>query len=247
MSVTQNEQNRIVTQNIDDDVIDLLPFLLKLKAKWKLCILGLIIGAVIAAAYATFLVKPQYQATSMVYLRNSGTTVSLQDLQIGSQLTNDYEIIFKSRPIMEKTIKELDLDMTSNQLANTISIDNPDDTRILQITATAETPELARDIANSVTEGGMAAVLEIESQNPYVIEEAVINPIKVGMSRTKMTLIGGFAGLFGVIGILFAMYVISDKVKSADDVERILGLPVLSIIPEDKSLDYNKQMKRRGK
>lgn len=249
MTTSPVEQQKVVNMSMEDtDEIDLIAFLLKLKAKWKICILGLIIGAIIAAGYATFLVNPQYQSTAMVYLRTNGNaTVSLQDLQIGSQLTNDYEIIFKSRPIMEETIEELGLEMSPNALANAINITNPTDSRILKITATAGSPELARDIANSVTEGGMKAVLEIESQTPYVIEDAVLQTAKVGMSRVKMTLIGGLLGLMAVIGYLFIGFVISDKIHSADDIERYLGVPVLTIIPEDKALDYNKQMKRKGR
>ena len=163
-----------VTRENDEIEIDLRAFFLRLKTKWLTCILGLLLGAVLALGYSIFLVNPEYQSTAMVYLRGNGSSsISIQDLQVGTQLTKDYEIIFKSRPVLESTIDELNLDMSTKELSNLISITNTEDTRILSITATADTPELAKDIANSIMDNGVQKVSEIDAQQPYVVETAI--------------------------------------------------------------------------
>lgn len=217
----------------DEIEIDLYAFLMKLKSSWKKIILGMLLGALLSGIYSIFGMTPVYESTSSVYLRGNGTSISLQDLQVGTQLTKDYEIIFKSRPILESTIKEIGLDMKPEELAKAITISNPTDSRILEITAKADSPDTAKDIANSIMKNGIDTVLEIDAQAPYVIEKAIVNPIRVGMSRSKMVLLGAIIGALFVIVISFIRFILSDNIKSADDIERMIGIPVLSIVPED--------------
>lgn len=223
--------------------IDLRAFFLKLKTKWQFVVISVLICAILGVVYSTFLVKPSYQSTSMVYLRNSGTTLSIQDLQVGTQLTKDYEIIFKSRPVLEDTISELNLDYSVDTLKSAISITNSEDTRILNITVTAGSPEMARDIANSVMQNGIESVSEIDAQEPYIVEKAIANPVKVGMSRTKMTMLAALAGAVLSIGYVFLRFVFSDNVASVEDVESLLGVPVLAVVLDDAQLEYKKVRK----
>lgn len=232
----------------ENDEIDLLAFFLRLKTKWLTCILGLLLGAVLALGYSIFLVNPEYQSTAMVYLRGNGSSsISIQDLQVGTQLTKDYEIIFKSRPVLESTIDELNLDMSTKELSNLISITNTEDTRILSITATADTPELAKDIANSIMDNGVQKVSEIDAQQPYVVETAIENAARVGMSRSRMTILGAVAGLAITLGYIFLRFVLSDNITSADDLENTLNVPVLAVVLDDPQMDFKKMAKNNKK
>ena len=232
----------------ENDEIDLRAFFLRLKTKWLTCILGLLLGAVLALGYSIFLVNPEYQSTAMVYLRGNGSSsISIQDLQVGTQLTKDYEIIFKSRPVLESTIDELNLDMSTKELGNLISITNTEDTRILSITATADTPELAKDIANSIMDNGVQKVSEIDAQQPYVVETAIENAARVGMSRSRMTILGAVAGLGITLGYIFLRFVLSDNITSADDLENTLNVPVLAVVLDDPQMDFKKMAKNNKK
>lgn len=232
--------------NIENDEIeiDLYGFFLKFRDNLGKIFICTILGAVLALAYSLFLVNSQYQSTSMVYVRGSQTSISLQDLQVGSQLTNDYEVIFTSRPVLEAVINDCNLDLSVKDLAERITITNPEETRILQISATGDTPKEACDITNSVMEHGVEKILEIESQEPYVIEKAIENGIPIGTSKSKFMLFGAVGGFVVSTGLLFAYFVISDHIKSVEDVERALELPVLAVIAEDDSLNVKPGRKR---
>lgn len=237
-----------ITKENDEIEIDLRAFFLKLKTKWLTCILGLLLGAVLALGYSIFLVNPEYQSTAMVYLRGNGSSsISIQDLQVGTQLTKDYEIIFKSRPVLESTIEELNLDMSTKELSSLITITNAEDTRILSITVTAETPKLAKNIANSVMDNGVQKVSEIDAQQPYVVETAIENAARVGMSRSKMTILGAVAGLVITLGYIFLRFVLSDNITSADDLENTLNVPVLAVVLDDPQMDFKKMAKNNKK
>ena len=232
--------NSAMNQNYEDE-IDLLAYLLKLKQKWKLIVLTFLVGVVFGGLYGLFLVKPQYTSTAKLYLRGSSASISLQDLQLGAQLTNDYEVIFKSRPVLEDVIKDCSLDLTVEKLSKLITVSNPSDTRILEIKVTTNNYNQSSDIANSVMENGIDTVLEIDAQSPYIIERAIPVDIKVNHSAAYYALIGSFALTVVYCGLLFVEFVYNDTVKSSEDITRYLDLPVLTVVPEDA------QTKKKGK
>lgn len=221
--------------------IDLVALLLKIKSLWYLVVMGVLLGTFASLMYVGFFKVPYYASTSEVYIRSASKSISLQDLEIGQQLTNDYEIIFKSRPNLEKVIETLNLDMAATSLAGMISINNPEDTRILQVTVTSRDPNLSKDIANEVVNFGMDSIREIDSQEPYLIESAIANNAKVGSSVKTITLIGAMVGAMISMGLIFLKFILSDKIQSVNDVERTLDLPVLTVVSEDKNLSYFKK------
>ncbi len=253
-----DSEKNIKGQN-DEIEIDLRAFFLKLKTKWMQCILAFLLGSILALGYSIFLTQPEYQSTALVYLRGNSSSISIQDLQIGSQLSKDYEIIFKSRPILERVCttmkassyfgkdKEIVDTLTVASLKNMITITNTEDTRILQIQVVAGSPKIAADIANEVMENGMDSVSEINAQQPYVVENAIQDPVRLGMSRGKMTILGGLAGFVLMVGIIFLRFVLSDNITSVDDLENALDLPVLAVVLEDSNLDTKKSRREEEK
>ena len=77
---------------------------------WQI-ILCLILGAGLALGYTKLLVTPLYQATSSIYIvsASNNSVVNLTDLQIGAQLTADYQELILSRPLLEDVIENLEL------------------------------------------------------------------------------------------------------------------------------------------
>ena len=225
--------------------IDLKALFLKIRSLWYVVILGALTGIFISVLYGKLMTAPMYSASSMVYLRSSSQSISLQDLQLGSELTKDYEIIFKSRPNLENVINDLDLEMSVGQLSGMIAISNPTDTRILQVSVTSEDPDLSASIVNEVVENGMQTVREIDSQEPYVVERAIPNTTNVGTSLLHRAILGGLVGLVIAIGLICLRFILTDSITSVDDVEEVLGIPVLAVVVEDRNLSYAKKNNRR--
>lgn len=225
--------------------IDLKALFLKIRSLWYVVILCALTGIFVSVLYGKLMTAPMYSASSMVYLRSSSQSISLQDLQLGSELTKDYEIIFKSRPNLENVIADLDLDMSVGQLSGMIAISNPTDTRILQVSVTSEDPDLSASIVNEVVENGMQTVREIDSQEPYVVERAIPNTTNVGTSLLHRAILGGLVGLVIAIGLISLRFILTDSITSVDDVEEVLGIPVLAVVVEDRNLSYAKKNNRR--
>lgn len=226
----ENEKN---LRDNDEMEIDLLQLFYALKKKIWFILAAMIIGGGLAGAYSKFLITPQYSSTSMMYILSKETTLtSLADLQIGSQLTEDYKVIVNSRPVLGEVIDSLALDMSYEQLLAKISIGNPTDTRILTVTVTDPDPYRAKAIVDCVSETASDYIGEImEMIPPKIIENGTVATRKTSPSNGKNAVLGALAGMVLVCGVIVIQVIMNDTVRTEEDVERYLGLTVLASVP----------------
>ena len=133
----------------NNDTIDLIEVAMVLLSKLWIIILCAVIGLAGFGYWSYAMITPTYQASSMIYVYTKSTSItSLTDLQLGTQLTNDFIVIGKSHEVIDEVISELDLDASYESLCNTIQITNPGGTHILKISVINEDPALAADISS---------------------------------------------------------------------------------------------------
>lgn len=217
----------------DEMEIDLKELLFEFKKKLWLILLAAIIGSGIAGAFSALVMKPQYTSSSMLYVLSKETTLtSLADLQIGTQLTNDYRVLVSSRPVLEVVIEELGLDMSYETLTGKLAISNPADTRILTLTVTDGDPVMAKTIVDAITDRVSEYIGDImEMEAPKVIEygQVSMNPVSPNVMRNAA--VGGLLGIVLVCGIVTILVITNDTVQTEEDVEKYLGLSTLAVIP----------------
>ena len=242
-----------VYQDDDEIEIDLRELLFEMKKKIWFIIAGLLIGAAITGAYSKFLITPQYKSEAKLYVLSKETTLtSLADLQIGSQLTQDYKILVGSRPVLQGVVDHMKLDMTYRELEKKLTIDNPNNTRILTLTIKDPNPYLAKSIVDEVANPASDYMGEImEMVPPKLIEDGEVASEKASPNVLKNTIIGGILGLLLVCGFIVVRVILNDTVKSEEDVSKYLDLPVLAVIPkkdgnEDRKKGQGKLKKSRS-
>lgn len=221
-------------QHREDEIeIDLWEIFHLLWRKAWLIILCLVIGVVIAGAATKLLIVPQYTSSSMIYILTKTTSVtSLADIQMGTQLTVDFEKLATSRPVVEEVIEKLGLNSTYNEVVAQVKISNPADTRILQIDVEDPNPELAQKIANQMADATANRVADVmDTEKPNVVEEAVIAESPSSPNLMKNMLIGGVLFAFLMIGFLIVRMLMDDTIKSEEDVLKYLELNTLAVIP----------------
>lgn len=228
------EQKKMVQR---DDEINLLELFYALRRRLWLIILMGILGTGAAGAFSKFVLVPQYRSTAMVYILSKETTLtSLADLQIGSQLTQDYKVIVVSRPVLEDVIDSLGLNLTYRELKDKLTIENQTDTRILSITAQDADPYMAKLIADKVADTSSSYIGDImEMVPPKLIESGEVPTQKFSPSNTKNAMIGGLFGVALVCGIVTLEFLMNDTVTTEEDVTKYLGLSVLAAVPERKA------------
>lgn len=241
------DRAQLSVENNDEIEIDLREVFHVLWRKLWALILFLVVGACIAGA-ATMLMTPQYQATSTIYMFSKETDLSsLTSLQIGSQLTADYEKLATSRPVVEKVIQQLGLDMTYEDFVSMIQINNPTDTHMLTVTVTSTDPQQAANISNTLANALSDRVEEvIDTDRPNMVEEAVVPQNASSPSLKKNVVIGAVLGFVLVAAVILVQYFLDDTIQTEEDVTKYLGLNTLASIPAERG-SHHKQDKQRKK
>lgn len=220
----------------NEDVIDLLDLGRALLRRWWAIALCLVIGAAAAFGGTKLLITPQYTATSMIYILSESTSItSLADVQIGDSLAQDFMIIGKSRPVVEKVIKRLDLDASYEAVSKTITFENPTDSHILKISVTNPDPKLAADISNAVAEVTRAQIADVMgTDEPNTLEEAIVPVSPSSPNTMKNTMLGALLGAVLAAGLIIVLYLMDDTIKDEDDVKKYLQMNTLAALPMEK-------------
>ena len=234
-------RSSFVDRTDNEAEIDLIDLAWALLDKLRYIILCFLIGAVLMNAYSYFLIRPTYQSTAKMYVvsTSKNSVVDLNALNIGTSLTADYEQLMLSYPVLEQVINKLNLDMNSDALKGMITLENPQDTRILNINVTSTDPKQARDIANTL----MDLPKTMSTNAPNVAQKAKIADRKAGPSYTKYTMIGALAGAFLYCMYIVVKYLMDDTIHTADDMEKYFDIVPLAVIPDISQIESGKQGK----
>ena len=215
------------------DVFQLLKILW--KRKFLIALVAIVTG-VVAFAYSSFIVKPEYTSTTRIYVvnRNQGDKSGLtnQDLQAGSYLVKDYREIILSQDVLEKAATDLKLDLPPKGLASKIKVTVPADTRIVSISVTDRAPEEASRIANSLREVAAQKIISVTRVSDVTtLEEArpATSPSSPNIRRN--TMIGFLAGAVVMIVTVLLIELLDTRVKRPEDVEDVMQIALLGVVP----------------
>lgn len=225
-------------QHLDDDeiVIDFWELFYEFKRRIWWILLAAVLGTGAAGAYSYYLLTPQYISEAKIYVLSKETTLtSLADLQMGTQLTQDYKELIGSRPVMQEVINTLNLDITYRQLAEKLKLENPKDTRILYLTVTDSNPYMAKAIVDEIANAASDYIGEImEMTPPKLIEDGMVATVQTSPNVKKNAAVGGLVMLVLACGVITLSVIMNDTIRSEEDVFKYLELPVLAVVPERK-------------
>lgn len=226
-------QDQFMNRIDQEEEIDLLELFSEILHRWKLVLLAMLAFATLAGAFHLFFVEPSYKADTKIYITNTDSIVSFSDLQLSSALTDDYANIIKSRTVLKRVIKEMKLDMDFEELSELITVENPDGTHIIQISVTCNDMELSKNIANALLNIGVEQIYQIiGSSEPTIIDYAEADAVEEIMpSIFKYLAIGAFAGAVLACAIIVVMTLMNTSIKTEEDVDKYLHVPVLSAVP----------------
>ena len=215
-----------------------------LKVLWKRkfsIILVALVFAIAAFGYSAFLAKKEYQSTSRIYVvsrqNQDNNALTNSDLQAGSYLVKDYREIILSQNVLSQAIEELKLDMTPAELSKKISVSVPTDTRILSITARDGDPKEAARIANGLRNVAAEKIISVTKVSDVTtLDEAEVPQSPSSPNIRRNVLLGFVAGAGLIVVLLVVVEVLDDRVKRPEDVEELMGLPLLGVVPDIKKL-----------
>lgn len=219
-----------------EETISLQDLFKTIRKRIGLIALLTILAVTIAGVISFLVLTPVYQSSTEILVNQSPTEagqLTNQNIQTDLQLINTYSGIIKSPVILSQVVEELNLDMTSDQLTNKITVSNADQSQIVNISVQDEDPSMAVDIANttaSVFENDIQELMNVD--NVRILSPAVMkeNPTPVAPNPMLNMAIAAVVGLMLGVGIAFLLDYLDTSMKDQQDIEDILGLPLLGII-----------------
>lgn len=218
--------------------IDVLSLLRTIWRKKFLILLTAILTTGLAFAYSAFLVTPQYDSTTRLYVVNqssdNGAGITNQDLQAGSFLVKDYKEIILSQDVLKNVTTTLGI---TDDIKEKITVNIPVDTRILSISVRDSDPNQAATIANTLRDEAAKKIIEVTKVSDVTTLEAALPAEKPSTPRTKRNLVLGFvAGAFLATALVLVLEVLDDRVKRPQDIEEGLGMTLLGVVPQAEKL-----------
>ncbi|MGC9932340.1 YveK family protein [Priestia aryabhattai] len=225
-----------------EETISLRELFQVLRKRLWLIVLITIIAATVSAVISFFVLTPVYESKTQILVNQAKSDEQLynpQTVQTNVQLINTYNDIIKSPAILDKVIKELKLDSSAQSLSGQIQVTNAQDSQVAQIVVQDTSVKRATEIANttaSVFKKEVPKIMNVD--NVSVLSKATLgesaSPVK---PQPLMNIaIAVVVGLMVGVGLSFLLEYLDNTLKTEQDIENLLELPVMGVITTIKDI-----------
>ena len=218
----------------EEDAIDLLDLIFMVIRRWKVIVLMII--PTVALGFFFAMTRPSvYQADTTLIVSSGMQSVGLEssDIALNQKLVVTYSEIAKSRDILTRVISKYDLIESPTALGKRISVRPVKDTELIKLTYSCNDPKLAEAVTNELANEFIKKVGQVmKVRNVSVVEKAIEprSPLPKGRGKILLAsiILGGMLGA----GVAFLIEFLHKKVRKSSDMEKILGVQMLGMIPE---------------
>lgn len=211
--------------------------LLHLLRKHLRLVIVLPLACMLAVGAYSYVAMPNtYSATVSMYVlvkqENSNSNSLSSDLSASQMVTNDVATLLKSDRVVNETASALGLDSLK---AYKTSITSSTTSRVLSLEVTGPDAEMAANVANKMADEVSSVahdVMNVDSVN--VVDSAKVPTAPSGPKRPLFMAIGLLGGLFVAVAIVVVSDMLNTKVRDEEELEELLGLPVIGRIPAVK-------------
>lgn len=219
-----------------EETISLKELLQTLRKRLGLIAAITITAVLISGIVSYFLLTPIYQASTQLLVnqsKNEQSVYSPSEVQTNLQLINTYNVIIKSPAILDLVVKDLDLNMSASELNEKITVVSEKDSQVVNISVQDPNPNDAAEIANKIAAVFQTEIVKIMSvDNVSILAKATVadNPSPIKPNPQLNVAIALVVGLMAGVGLAFLLEYFDNTIKTEQDIDKILGIPVLGVI-----------------
>ena len=217
------------------EFIDMAKIFRHIVRKWYLIVVAGVLAGVIGFCYANFYITPTYRAKSimLVELRNSHyDAMDYEQVTVAQKYVSTFADIIRTNYVLEDVIKKLNLKESPASLASKIQVYENEDTFLINVTMTHTDPKKALEILQALDDSVVDKVVE-KFGSTYVQEwdKPVVTRTPVSPNVSRYTVLGGMAGVVIALALIILIALLNNKVKSVSDLQRMVDIPVLGVVP----------------
>jgi capsular polysaccharide biosynthesis protein len=221
----------------NEEFIKVEDILYVLMKRWKM-ILGITLSTVFMVGIISFFViAPKYEASAKVFIGKEITqdkNYNANDVQMYQRLLKTYAEIITTSDLIEKAIDKENLHITSEKILGNLTVNPRTDTQILEVKYRDTNKEQTSEVVNAVINQFIESSKDLIPNGNVQIIESVKDPEKAVSPNKKLNIAIAFLlGLMISVGLAFLLEFLDNTFKTKEQVEQILGVPVIGTIPDD--------------
>lgn len=220
-----------------EETIDLREYFSIIKKRFWIVMLTTVILVGISALMNHLNKVQLYQAKTTMIVNvekyENQSMLTSDQISAGQKLAVLYGEIIKSRSVLQPVIERLNLDISAQQLAGMISVSQVNDTHIMSLSVTDTDPNRAKDIANTIPGVFTEEVKRTIKANGVEVLDPSLGGYPISSNSSNKVVIAGVLGVMMGLFIIFLIEFLDNKVKTPQDMEKHLNIPVLGVIPNE--------------
>lgn len=220
---------------MEEEVIRIGDLIEALKKRWIMIVLITLIATLISGLVSFFLIKPQYEASTKVFIgkeEGKGEAYNSNDIQMYQKLMKTYSETIKTKDLVNRALENVRTDLNEGDVLAGITVLPVADTQVLQIKFKTGNNYDAKQIIEAVTDEFIITSKELVPNGNIRIIETVELPENPVSPNKKMNIAIAFIlGLMVSMGLAFLLEFLDNTFKSKEELERALEIPVLGVIP----------------
>lgn len=230
---------------MEENTISLQEFAYALKKRWRLIALITIGATLISAILSFFVIKPQYEASTKLFIGKQETqdnnAYNSSDVMMYQQLMKTYAELAKTSDLVTKAVDNAGLDFNNKQikeLLKDLQATPSADTQILELTYKGGNPEDVLKITEAITnEFILESKKLIPNGNIQIIQAPQLPEHPVSPNKKLNILIAFVLGFMVGVGVVLLLEYLDNTFKSREELEKTLDLPIIGTIPDYNNLD----------
>lgn len=235
---------------MNEENINISEILDALKKRYKIIISITLAFTIIAALVSFFVIKPKYEVTTKLFIgkeQSKTQDFNSNDITMYQKLLSTYAEVVTTNDLVEKAIEKGKIDETAKDVEAGLKVTPRADTQILEISYTGTNKEEAVDIVENITDQFIKESKKlIPNGNIKIIQKAKMPEKPVSPNKKLNILIAFVLGLMVSIGLSLLLEFMDNTYKSKEELEKVVDLPVLGVIPElDVENSSSKRLKHR--
>lgn len=213
------------------------------RAIWVIVAVALCLT--VAFCYTKIAVKPQYRSNATLRFVRGNMNVA-SDVAMATYMAADYAQMATERLVLEQVIENLSLDMSYGALKSKVSISYEKEDRIIAISVTDAYPNRARVILDEINRVTKKCLIDDFGADSYTISGGSFPAERVASPMMRNLLLAFLIGFVGSVGVIVLIYILDDKIKSPETIQRVLGVSTLGTIPYQRLREEEMQATEGG-
>lgn len=224
-----------------EETIDLKEYFLIIKKKAWIIALITSMAMLASGIISFFVLSPVYQTKTTLIVNSDkapGTDVITGDqISVSQKLAVTYGEIIKSKTVLDEVANQLKIKGGYQTIEKKLTVSPVADTQILEISVEDTNPQRAADIANTIPAAFTKEVKRItKANNVEVIDKAIVPKSPIKPNKIMNIMISAILGIMASLFVIFLLEYMDNKIKSPQDIEKHLGLPLLGVIPNERKV-----------